>query len=335
LLNQRNAGRDARSPRAWGIDYPLGRKVGGFYLSHMRPMRLLLLYLAVVFFGAALLAPWLYWLAQWAAGGSATLARISAQPFHRYVNRSLLGIAVVGLWPFLRGIGANSWRAVGLVKPAGNWGWLGGGFALGFASLACVALLAIAAGARTGKADFSALTWVKKFASAALSAGIVGFLEELLFRGALFGALRKAHAWTTALLASSAVYALVHFFQKPVSPTQITWSSGLELLPRMCQGFIDVEMLAPGFFTLLLAGSILCLAYQRTGNLYLSIGLHAGWIFWLKFYGVVTVPMAGASQWFWGSGKLIDGWLALGVLIPVLASVWLLPPKGDALPYAA
>jgi hypothetical protein len=139
--------------------------------------------------------------------------------------------------------------------------------------------------------------------------------------------LRKAHRWTTALLVSSAVYALVHFFQRLASPPKITWLSGLELLPRMCRGFIDLQLLVPGFFALMLAGVILGVAYHRSGNLYLSIGLHAGWIFWLRFYGAVTLPAVGANRWFWGGGKLIDGWLALGSLLPVLAVVWLLPFK--------
>src|SRR5439155_9770870 len=129
----------------------------------------------------------------------------------------------------------------------------------------------------------------------------------------------------------SAVYALVHFFQKPVSPVEIHWSSGLELLPRMLGGFAELQTLVPGFLTLLLAGMILGLAYQRTGNLYLSIGLHAGWIFWLKFYGVVTVAAPQASLWVWGTGKLIDGWLALGILLPMLIALWYLPGKRHAL----
>src|SRR2546421_11500947 len=131
----------------------------------MRPMRFLLLYLAVIFLGAALISPWLYWLAHWAGERWTSLAQLSRQPFHRYVNRCVLGLAVVGLWPFLRNIGADSWASVGLVKPAGNWHRLAGGFALGFISLASVALLAIAAGARTASADFS----VAKLGSAGLT----------------------------------------------------------------------------------------------------------------------------------------------------------------------
>ncbi len=166
---------------------------------------------------------------------------------------------------------------------------------------------------------------MKKAGASVLTAIVAGFLEELLFRGALFGALRRAHRWTTALIVSSAVYALVHFFQRPSSPANITWSSGLEMLPRMCQGFVDFQMLVPGFFALLLAGIILGVAYERTGNLYLSIGLHAGWVFWLKFYGILTVESSVGGSWFWGSSKLIDGWLALGILLPMLVLIWSFP----------
>ena len=85
----------------------------------------------------------------------------------------------------------------------------------------------------------------------------------------------------------------------------------------MLSGFFDVEQVVPGFFNLTLAGALLALAYQHTGNLYFSIGLHAGWIFWLKFYGFFTRDIETANAWFWGTSKLIDGWLALIVLSSV------------------
>jgi membrane protease YdiL (CAAX protease family) len=86
----------------------------------------------------------------------------------------------------------------------------------------------------------------------------------------------------------------------------------------MLSGFVEVEKVVPGFFNLTLAGALLALAYQFTGNLYFSIGLHAGWIFWLKSYGFLTRDAADANAWFWGTSKLIDGWLALLVLASVL-----------------
>src|SRR2546426_934187 len=113
----------------------------------MRPLRSLLLFLAGILIGGAWLAPFLYWLTQWAAQEFPAFQRMAHNPFHRFVNRSVLGLAVLGMWPFLRSLGIRSWEAVGLVKPTGQWKKLAGGFALGFGSLACVALLALAAGA--------------------------------------------------------------------------------------------------------------------------------------------------------------------------------------------
>ena len=81
----------------------------------------------------------------------------------------------------------------------------------------------------------------------------------------------------------------------------------------------------PGFFNLTLAGVLLALAYQRTGNLYFSIGLHAGWIFWLKSYGAFTKDVANANVWLWGTGKMTDGWLALVVLTLTLVVFTRLP----------
>ena len=97
----------------------------------------------------------------------------------------------------------------------------------------------------------------------------------------------------------------------------------------MLRGFADVEQVVPGFFNLTLAGALLALAFQRTGNLYFSIGLHAGWIFWLRSYGFLARETAGSSPWFWGTRNLIDGWLALVVLSLLLLLLWKLLGRGD------
>ncbi len=86
----------------------------------------------------------------------------------------------------------------------------------------------------------------------------------------------------------------------------------------MLRGLGNWQQLIPGFLNLTLAGALLALAYQRTGNLYFSIGLHAGWIFWLKSYGIFTREVPGANAGFWGGAKLIDGWMALLVLSSTL-----------------
>lgn len=296
----------------------------------MRPLRSLLLYLAWILLAGATVAPWACHAAHWGAEHFPALDHLAQQPFHRFVHRSMLFMALVGLWPFLKAIGANSWQAVGLPKPAGNGRWLGAGFLAGFGSLACVAFLAVVGGARMWDGDPTLAGLLGHAASAAVTAAVVALLEELLFRGALFGSLRRTHDWLTALLVSSTVYSMVHFFEKPPPPDSVTLGSGFVTLAQMFRGFGQWDRLVPGFIALLLAGAILCLAFLRTGTLYFSIGLHAGWIFWLKSYGHWTTRSPDASTWWWGTGRLVDGWLATIVLSLVFLVVWAKLPKRES-----
>jgi uncharacterized protein len=288
----------------------------------MRHIRSLLIYLAVVFLGGALLAPWLFWLTQWAATQWPVLRGLAASPFHRYLARALLGLALIGLVPLLRGAEMFHWRDVGLGRQGRPAGDILRGFCIGLGSLACVAGLALAAHGRTLAPWPSAAQAVRALVNATVAAAIVAVIEEILFRGALFGVLRKAMPWPAALCVSSAVYSGVHFIQNVNQSGTIRWFSGLTLLMEM---FRHGPPFIPAFFTLLVVGACLALAYQRTGALYFSIGLHAGWIFWLKSYKLVTQPGVPSSPALWGSDKLIDGWLALAVVMAVLCVIQKLP----------
>jgi membrane protease YdiL (CAAX protease family) len=286
----------------------------------MRRISLLTVYLAAVFGGGALLAPWLYWLARWGAAHWAALAGLANNPFPRFVLRAMLGLAVVLLWPLLRACGMLGAREIGLAKggrPARN---AAAGFAIGFASLAFATALAVVCGGRTPNLSRSGPELFYGVLGATATAVVVALIEELIFRGALFGILRKTCAWPAALAASSAVYAAVHFLQKAGSPQTIDWLSGIRTLPELFR--IPAEGFAPAFFTLLLAGAILALVYQRTGTLFMSIGLHAGWIFWLSAYRLLTREAPAGTRAIWGSDKLIDGWLPFLILTLVLAVMW-------------
>jgi membrane protease YdiL (CAAX protease family) len=288
----------------------------------MRPLRVLAIYIIAVFIGGALLAPWLYWLAQHFAHA---MPKVASSPLSRYVHRSFIAIALIGLWPLFKNLGATSAADLGLVRPAGQSKKIGAGFLLGFVSLAVVAGLALAVHARQFNESMTTSKLLERLLTAVLTAVIVAVIEEILFRGALFGALRKVLHWKLALLISSMVYAIMHFIESARFDGTVTWHSGLELLPRMFHGMTEFQAMVPGFFNLTLAGALLALAYQRTGNLYFSIGLHCGWIFWVKFYGLVTQDVPGANAWWWGTGKLINGWAALPVLAIALLVFTRLP----------
>jgi uncharacterized protein len=292
----------------------------------MRPIRLLLIYFVLVFVGGALLAPWLFWFALGLAAHWPPFGKLASSPFHRFVDRALLGAALLGLWPLLRSCRMLHWRALGLNAGRRSLAGVAFGFLLGFGSLACVALLAISLGGRSFNAVHSSGQIMGHVFSAALTAIIVSILEELLFRGALFGILRKALSWPMALVLSSAVYALAHFMQKTDSSGPVDWLSGLALLPKMFQ---SGPPFIPAVFTLFVAGAILALAYQRTSTLFFSMGLHSGWIFWLKFYGFLTVNGPRANPSIWGTDRLIDGWLALPILACVFCVVWRMKTAGE------
>lgn len=296
----------------------------------MRAAGLLLCYLCSVFAVGALVAPWLFHLMQWAAGEFPALQSLASQPFHRYVNRSLLILALAGLWPLLRALNLVDRRALGLVSPLAARRSLALGLALGFGSLLLAAVLMALAGVRGFNASLAAPVLLKLLITATLSAVAVALLEELLFRGVVFGALRRAGPLWLALLASAALYSAVHFLARVTHTGPVAWDSGLELLPRMMAGLVAPDTLVPAALTLLLGGIALGLAFQRTGNLWFAIGLHAGWVFWLKVFKTVTVPGASTGSAFWGTEKLLDGWLALLIMAGVIAVVSRLPQTESA-----
>lgn len=284
--------------------------------ARIHPAHLLGLYIVLVFVGGAILAPWLYWFV------SGCVPDLAQKPFHRYVNRSILAMALLGLWPFLRLLGARSLHDLGLVPWTGQWKRLAVGFAVGFASMACLAALALGFGARGWNPQVSALN-ILEIVSAAAG---VAMIEEILFRGALFGALRRVWNWPSALALTSVTYAMVHFLERAHLTGEVRWNSGLVLLPQMLAGLGNMDTLIPGLINLVLVGAILALAFQRTRTLWFSIGLHAGWVFWLKGWNSLSIATTGNTR-LWGTGKLYDGWMTLPVLLAVLAIVWFLLPN--------
>jgi hypothetical protein len=146
-----------------------------------------------------------------------------------------------------------------------------------------------------------------------------------LFRGGLYLGVKRATGWWRALVMSSSVYALVHFFAPMRYAGEVHWYSGLQLLPQMFSGFLDWQKLLPGFLTLTVAGILLAMTCERSQALYAGMGIHAGWVFWLKTFGFFTNLQPGANPWIWGSNRLIDGWLVLPMMtlsLPLVLRLW-------------
>ena len=124
------------------------------------------------------------------------------------------------------------------------------------------------------------------FIKAILAGLVVGFIEETIFRGALFSGLyKKTNALITVSL-TSGVYAAVHFLKYRELPggTQITWATGLEMLP---DAFFKLSYpnILDHFLTLLTLGVLLSMIRLRNGNIAMCIGIHAGIVLTLKVTG--------------------------------------------------
>jgi membrane protease YdiL (CAAX protease family) len=281
----------------------------------------LALYVVGCFAAAALAAPAVYLGVQAATEFVPALAPLARHPIYRYLHRLLLVFAVAGLPALLRALGMRSWRDVGLVRPWAHRRDVARGALFGAAVIAATAAVPLALGVRAFRNDLTAGGLVVRALGAVAVAVVVAVLEELLFRGVVFGGLLRWRApgprrAAVALVASSAFYALVHFFTRPPNPTTVSWESGFVLLGGMLAGFTDVRMLVPSFFTLFTLGVCLASLYRRSGTLWTSIGVHAGGIVVLQLYGyAVAAGRPAPDRWLWGSGLLLDGWAGLVALL--------------------
>ena len=174
---------------------------------------------------------------------------------------------------------------------------------------------------------FFRLSWgesISRLISAFFAGSFASFLEEIFFRGILFLGLRDTgHPWAAYVFANL-FYSGLHFV-KPGEPyflNGIEPLAGFRHLLSTFEPFYHPLDLLPGIFGLFLIGVILSYALVRTGNLYLSIGLHAGWVFGLKVIRVFGDFSREDLGWIFGSTdpKIVSGvatWI--GVLLVAVA----------------
>lgn len=250
----------------------------------------------------------------------------SPYSFPRIFSRLFMILAVV-LFFFCRSLlKIPSSSQLGLQPMAEGYKNLLRGFFVALASLVALGLIMSMSGIFTPYFRLSAAVALERSFKALLAALTVGFLEEIFFRGIIFKGLLEDWRPLGALLATNLFYSGIHF----VKPTEkIAYSAGFDPwmgvrhLISSFQPFIEPTMLFPGIFGLFLIGLVLSYAFLRTGSLYLSIGLHAGWVFGLKTIRVFGDYRREDLGWLFGSTdpKLVSGaagWiiiLAVGITI--------------------
>ena len=271
-----------------------------------RPAIALALYTVLVITLGALLAPWLYWFVQWLAANADAFHWLQRHPFKRVFNRTVMVIALIGLWPLLKNVGIRSWAEIGYVRARGWFRQFSLGYACGLLSISLAVGISIALGRRQLQFDQSSVE-VLLLALEFLAVGlVVAVIEETFFRGALQGVLQKAMPWITALVITSVIYSALHFLKPKgvrILPEDVNALSGFACIGHIFSRSLGTEGVAVGFVSLLIAGMILGWVFQRTGALYLPMGLHAGW--------VLVNELVRAL----GGGQIIEDWITWVALI--------------------
>jgi membrane protease YdiL (CAAX protease family) len=285
----------------------------------MKNYRKLLLFVFIALAAAALLSPWaaVLWNSIVGAGARrrASFEEIFGAVFILATaalvlssHRSLLR------QQFLRDAGLGPRDRANLLR----------GFLLAVASMIALGAVMTLAGSITPQISEPLHSILRTAVKALITASLVGCLEELFFRGVLFKGLREDSRPATAFTVANLLYAASHFF-KPPETFQLTGLdplAGFRFVGAALERFHDPEAILPGLVGLFIIGVVLSYALVRTQSLYLSIGLHAGWVFAIKMlshFGEFTRADLG---WAFGSKpKIVSGvvtWFgiaAVGVIV--------------------
>ena len=289
----------------------------------MKDLRKLLLYLAGSIALGALLAPLLFqWGHSFAERG--IFPNITGQGFHRYFTRTVEIVAILLLWPLARSLKVKSLAELGLRWDTRWASRLAFGCAAAVALMAVMSLLLAACGGVLLRPVELRLTG--ELPKVLFTAASVGFIEECIFRGAFLGLLQRSMSRTGALLASSIFFAVLHFLQPlktEVAPGDVTWSSGLALIPSVFSQWSDPVMVGASFTTLLAVGWVLGWVTQRTRSLWLGIGLHAGWVFCAQGFGKFASFAPGMLPWIGADIRIGIAPLVTVIITGLVCRFWL------------
>lgn len=289
------------------------------------PLRAVLLMLVGPLALGCLLAPWVHHGIQGLADTLPALRDLADDRFERTASRVVQIVALLLVWPCMKWSGT-----AGQLAPALRWtrervrsflAWIAFGVVSMTALYACgwISHYHFVDPKRAGLADFVLMP-----AYFTVGALLVGILEELFFRGFLFGSLRARLPALLAAVLSSVVFSALHFMKPRLAQPidEVAWSSGYALLPHMFAIFRP-DQDWPFAITLLFMGLALCGLYVRQGHLCGAAGLHAGWVWVLQTADYLLDRSKLASSVWYGPGDLISrGYLAVLAAALFAALAW-------------
>ena len=292
-------------------------------MKSLRIHHRLLIFLTASLALACVISPWMSWGADWFADQWPMLLpeRI---PFSKVFNRAFMIAAIILFIIYRRILLPDDLR--NLLAPGRHIAWrnFSIGWGLALASMALLGAAMAVADVFTPYFRVSLEKALSRIASAVATGVAVGFIEELFFRGILFLGLRQHGHPARAYLLANLYYSALHF----VKPGEDYFLQGVDVfagfshLLTTFEPFMEPLNILPGVFGLFLIGVVFSYSLARTGNLYLSIGLHAGWIFSLKTFRVFGNFTRQDLGWAFGSTdpKIVSGVVTwIGILLVAVA----------------
>ena len=196
----------------------------------------------------------------------------------------------------LQAMGLGPWRR--------GWRMALFGVALSLVTAGVLQIIYLSAGVSIISIDPNRARIVRTVLGFLPGAVLVSVLEELIFRGYVLQQL-LAYSQRIAVWGSSAAFAIVHY--RP----NLTWlQNGFEV------------------FGLAMVGWLLAHSTLRTRQLYLAIGLHAGFAYWARTSKLFIETSPQPLTWLVGSTRLVNGvaaWVAL-----IVVCWWICRPVDEA-----
>lgn len=229
---------------------------------------------------------------------------------HLYLGGTYAILVAGALLAWRRGQG-ETLRSLGLRDPRAAR-HMALGLAWGLGSLGALFAVELALGLVGWDGAAWQATGAGVIAANAATALFFGFSEELLFRGFVFQTLRRGLPLAAAVAGSAAFYASCHFlrFDRPFLAVALPWLG------------------------LFIAGVVLAWAAHRSRSIWLSVGLHAAWVylFFLTDRQKLLIYPIEHNLWS-GGGYPLQGLCGLAMLVLLgLAIAWTLSPGRQKAP---
>ncbi|MFZ0680882.1 type II CAAX prenyl endopeptidase Rce1 family protein [Candidatus Binatus sp.] len=225
-------------------------------------------------------------------------------PFPRIFDRTVMGTLLIAML-----FSARDLNLVALLRrgfsypPAPSIARTIRGFVVAMLAIAILFGLAFAVGGGGVSDHQAAAALIPKYF---LSAIAIAFIEEAFFRAFLLGGMRSDFGDRIALIASAAIYAIAHLVRSPARfyVTGYEPAAGLATLAHSVDQFTTPSIAIPTLIGLFLLGIVLGEAYILTGSVYLSIGLHCGFVLGAKMWPKMILNRAAIPWWIAGGGTI-------------------------------